>query len=96
MQLRLGFNLDAGLIQSAGEALIHLSFSANQGRAVVKVKDLKIDASSSTLEIGARLLSQPLRNLIAQQLSAAINQAILDLPQQEPYLKQVEILDIQD
>ena len=44
----------------------------------------------------SRLLSGPLRQVLAQELSAAINQAIYDLPRQEPRLKQIEIVAIQD
>ncbi len=96
MRLHLRFELDASVVQPKGEATIDLSFSAKQGRAVVKVQNIQINSGSSVLDVGSRVLSGPLRVLLAKQLSEAINQAITDLPQQEPLLKKVEILEIED
>ena len=96
MQLRLGFELDASMTHSTGEAVIQLDLSAANGKAMVKVRDVKIDSSSVVLDVGSRVLSQPLRIILAQQLSAAINEAIADLPNQVSALKKVEIISIQN
>ncbi len=96
MRLTLRFELDAGVVKPKGEALLDLKFSAQQGQAVVEVQNLTIKSSSSMLDMGSRLLSRPLRQVLAQELSEAINQAIYDLPHQEPRLKKIEIVDIQD
>ena len=96
MQLRLGFELDASVARPRGEAVIDLDFSAANGKAVVKVRSIKIDSSSVVLDVTSRMLAQPLRVILAQQLSQAINQAIADLPSQVPVLKKVEIMDIQN
>ncbi len=96
MRLHLEFDLDTSVVQSQGDAIIELSFSAKQGRVIVQVHDIEINSSSSVLNMGSRVLSKPLRDLLAQQLSEAINQAILDLPQQIADLKRVEIIDVQD
>jgi|GEM_PF-5762544 hypothetical protein len=96
MQLRLGFELDAGVTRSTGEALIDLDFSAVKGQAVVTVRTIKIDSGNAVLDIGSRVLSQPLRTLLAQQLSKALNEAIADLPNQISALKKVEIIGIQN
>ncbi len=95
MQLRLGFELDASVARSTGEAIIDLDFSADKGKAVVKVRHIQIDSSSLVLDVGSRVLSQPLRLILAQEVSQALNEAIADLPNQVPALKKVEIISIQ-
>jgi hypothetical protein len=94
MQLRLGFELDASVAQPRGEAVIDLDFSAANGKAVVSVRSIKIDSSNVVLDLASRVLSQPLREMLAQELTQAINQAVADLPNQVSALKQVEITDI--
>ena len=96
MQLRLGFELDANVARSRGEALIDLDFSAAHGQAVVKVSNIRIDSSNVVLDVASRLLSQPLREILARQLSQALNQAIADLPNQVSALKKVEIIDVRN
>lgn len=96
MQLRLGFELDINLTRATGEALFDLHFSASNGQTAVNVTNIKIDSSNIMLDLGSRILSQPLRDMLAQELSEAINQAIADLPRQIPALKKVEIIDICD
>jgi hypothetical protein len=96
MQLRLGFELDASLTRSTGEAVIDLDFSAANGQAVVTVRNIKIDSSNVVLDVASRVLSQPLRDMLAQQLSQAVNQAIADLPNQVSALKTVEIMDVRN
>jgi hypothetical protein len=96
MQLRLGFELDASVTRSKGEAVIDLDFSAVNGQAVVTVRGIKIESNNPVLDVGSRVLAQPLRSLLAQQLSQAINQAIADLPNQVSALKKVEIIGIQN
>ena len=87
MQLRLGFELDASVARPKGEAIIDLDFSAANGRAIVTVRDIKIESSNVVLDVASRMLSQPLRDMLAQELSQAINQAIADLPNQVSVLK---------
>jgi hypothetical protein len=94
MQLRLGFELDASVAHPRGEAVIDLGFSVVNGQAVVKVTDVKIDSTNVVLDIASRMLSQPLRDMLGQELSQAINQAIADLPNQVSVLKTVEIMDV--
>ncbi len=96
MRLSLRFELDAGLVQPKGEALIDLAFSAREGQAIVEVQNLTINSNSSVFDVGSRLLSKPLRQVLAQELSEAINTAIYDLPRQEPRIKKIEIVNIQD
>ena len=95
MQLRLGFELDASVAHSRGEAVIDLGFSAVNGQAVVKVTNINIDSTDVVLDVASRTLSQPLRDMLGQELSQAINQAIADLPNQVSVLKTVEIMDVQ-
>ena len=96
MQLRLGFELDASVAHPTGEAVIDLDFSAANGRAVVNVRNIQIDSSNVMLDLASRMLSQPLREMLAQELSQAINQAVADLPNQVSALKKVEIIDIRN
>jgi len=96
MQLRLGFEFDASLTALNGEAVIDLDFSADAGQVSVKVRNIAIESSSLVLGVTSRLLSLPLRELLALELSQALNEAISDLPNQIPTLKKVEIIDIQD
>jgi hypothetical protein len=96
MQLRLGFELDASVARPQGEAVIDLDFSAVKGKAIVKVRNITIDSSNVVLDVASRMLSQPLRDLLAQELSQAINEAIADLPNQVAVLKKVEIMEIQN
>jgi hypothetical protein len=96
MQLKLGFELDASVARPKGEAVIDLDVSAANGQAVVKVSNIKIDSSNVVLDVASRMLEQPLREMPAQQLSQAINQAITGLPNQVSALKKVEIMGIQN
>ena len=96
MQLRLGFELDASVAHPRGEAVIDLDFSAVNGQAVVKVTNINIDSTNVMLDVASRMLSQPLRDRLGQELSQAINQAIADLPNQVSVLKTVEIMDVRD
>ena len=96
MQLRLGFELDASVTRPKGEAVIDLGFSAANGKAVVNVRNVTIDSSNVVLDLASRMLSQPLREMLAQELSQAINQAVADLPNQVSALKKVEIIDVRD
>jgi len=95
MILRLGFELDASVGHPTGEAVIDLEFSAANGQAVVGVRSVKIDSSSVVLDLASRMLSQPLQEMLAQELTQAINQAVADLPNQVSALKKVEIIGIQ-
>jgi hypothetical protein len=95
MQLRLGFELEASVAHPRGEAVIDLDFSAVNGQAVVKVTNIKIDSTNVMLDVASRMLSQPLRDMLGQELSQAINQAIANLPNQVSVLKTVEIMDVQ-
>jgi hypothetical protein len=96
MQLKLGFELDASVTRPKGEAIIDLDFSAANGKAVVKVRNIQIDSSNVVLDVASRMLSQPLREMLAQELSQAINEAIADLPNQVSVLKKVEIMDVRN
>ncbi len=78
-----------------GEAVIDLDFSVANGQAVVDVRSVKITSSNVVLDLASRLLSQPLREMLAQQLTQAINQTVADLLNQVSALKKVEIIDIQ-
>ena len=94
MQLRLGFELEASVAHPRGEAVIDLDFSAVNGQAVVKVTNINIDSTNVMLDVASRMLAQPLRDMLSQELSQAINQAIADLPNQVSVLKTVEIMDV--
>jgi len=96
MQFKLGFELDVGPTHATGEAVIDLGLSASNSQAVVKVTNIKIDSSNVVLDVASQILAQPLRELLALQLSNAINQAIADLPQQVSGLKKVQIIDARD
>ena len=96
MQLKLGFELDASVTRPKGEAVIDLDFSAVNGQAVVEVTNIQIDSGNVVLDLASRMLSQPLREMLAQELSQAINQAVADLPNQVSALKKVEIIDIRN
>lgn len=95
MQLRLGFELDTNVMRPKGEAVIELELSAVEGQATVKITNIKIDSSNVVLDLTSRMLSQPLREILAQELSLALNQAIADLPRKVSALKKVEIIEIQ-
>ena len=60
------------------------------------VRNIAIESSSLVLDVTSRLLSLPLRELLALELSRALNEVISDLPNQVPTLKKVEIIDIQN
>jgi hypothetical protein len=96
MQLKLGFELDASVVRPTGEAVIDLDFSAVNGLAVVNVRSITIDSSNVVLDLTTRMLSQPLRELLAQELSKALNQTIADLPNQMPALKKVQLMDVRN
>ena len=94
MQLRLDFELNNTVIHSNGEAVIDLALSANHGQAAVKVTNVKINSDSAMLDVATRVLAPPLREILAKQISQALNQAIADLPNQVSVLKKVEIKDM--
>jgi len=96
MQLRLGFELDASVARPKGEAVIDLDFSAANGQAAVTVRNIKIESNNVVLDVASRMLAQPLRDMLAQELSQAVNQAIADLPRQVSTLQKVEIISIQN
>jgi hypothetical protein len=96
MQLKLGFELDASVTRSKGEATIDLDFSAANGQAVVTVRDVKIDSGNVVLDVASRVLSQPLRTMLAQHMGQAINEAIADLPNHVSALKKVEIMNVRN
>ena len=96
MQLRLGFELDASVARPKGEAIIDLDFSAANGQAAVTVRNIKIESNNVVLDVASRMLAQPLRDMLAQELSQAVNQAIADLPRQVSTLQKVEIISIQN
>jgi hypothetical protein len=96
MQLKLGFELDASVARPKGEAIIDLDFSATNGQVVVKVTNIKIDSSDVVLVMASRVLAQPLRDMLAQELSQAVNRAIADLPRQVAALQKVEIISVQN
>lgn len=96
MQLRLGFELDASVTRPKGEAVIDLDFSAVNGQIAVKVTNVKIDSSNVMLDLASRILSQPVREMLAQELSLAINQAVAGLPNQVSALKKVEIMEVRN
>jgi hypothetical protein len=95
MRLHLGFELDASFVQPKGEADVDLDFAVANGQAVVNVRDLHIDSTSPIFDLAGRALSKPLGDWLAGQLSAALNQAIADLPRHDEHIKKVEIIDIQ-
>ena len=94
MRLQLAFEMDTGFAHPRGEALIDLNFAAVDGQAVVTVHNVQVESSSLLFDAGSQLFSQQIRVLLGNQFSAAINQAIADLPKQEPMIKRVEIIDI--
>jgi len=96
MQLRLGFELDASVARPKGEAVIDLDFSAANGQAVVTMRNIKIESNNFVLDMASRMLAQPLRDMLAQELSRAVNQTIADLPKQVATLQKVEIISIQN
>jgi hypothetical protein len=95
VRLRLGFELNASVVQPKGEAVIDLDITAVNGRAVVKVHDLKFNSTSSIFDLAGRVLSKPLGIWLAGQIGQALNEAIAGLPQQDERIKKVEIIDIQ-
>ena len=96
MQLRLSFELNANIMHPKGEALLELEFSAVNGQAVVNVRSIQIDSSNVMLDAATRMLSQPLREMLAAELSQALNEAVADLPKQVPALEKVEIIEIRN
>ncbi len=79
MQLRLNFELDASLWQPHGEALIDIDLAAERGKAVVSVRDIKAVTGSALMHATSKMFSEPLCEILATELSDAINQAIAQL-----------------
>jgi hypothetical protein len=96
MQLRLEFELNAGVMRPRGEALIDLDLSAVNGQAVVTVRSIKIESTNVLFDVATRALSQPLREMLATELSEALNAAIADLPDKVSALEKVQLLDIRN
>ncbi len=96
MQLRVKFELDAGMMRPKGEALIDLNLSAEGGKALARVATIKVDSGNPVFNLTSRMLEQPLRELLSAELSRALNQVIADLPGQVPVLCKVELMDVQD
>jgi hypothetical protein len=95
MRLIVAFELDTGLVHPNGNAFIDLDFAVVQSQAVVTVRDIQVESSSLLFDLGSQVFSKSIRDLLAQKLSAAINQALADLPKQEPHIKKIEIVDVQ-
>ena len=96
MQLRLSFELNASVMHPKGEALLELDFSAVNGQAVVSVRSIQIDSSNVMLDMATRMLSEPLREMLAAELSQALNEAVANLPRQVSALEKVEIIEIRN
>ncbi len=96
MQLRVKFELDASVMHPKGEALIDLDVTAEQGKAVARVLNIKVDSGNAVFDLTSRMLVQPLRELFSMELSRALNQALADLPAQVPALKKIELMEVQD
>ena len=96
MQLRVKFELDASVIRPKGEALIDLDVTAEQGKAIARVSNIKVDSSNAVFDLTSRMLEQPLRELLSMELSRALNQTLADLPSQIPVLKKIELVEVQD
>ncbi len=96
MQLRLRFELNATVMHPKGEVVLELDFSAVNGQAVVSVRDIQIDSSNVMLDVATRILSEPLRERLAAELSQALNEAVADLPGQISALEKVEIIEIRN
>ena len=96
MQLRLGFEAETSVMRATGEAVIDLTVSAVNSQAVITVRSVEIASSNVVLDLGSRVLAQPLRDILAKQISQALNETIADLPKQISALKKVELLDLRD
>ncbi len=91
MRLRLAFQLAVGPLRPSGEAVVHFTMRAAQGRILFDIA--KIDFPHGRMY---RLLDEvfDLSAPLARQLNRAVNQAIADLPKQDPRISKIEILEL--
>ena len=90
MKLHLGYELDLiGLAQPKGEMVMDVDFYAADGRIQADVKELTF-CNNTLLDALGKMFGKA---ILADEIARVINETILDLPNRDPRVKRMEILN---
>lgn len=90
MKLHLGFELDLiGLAQPKGEMIMDVDFYAAGGRIQADIKEITF-CNNVLLDALGKMFG---KTILADEIARVINDTILDLPNRDPRVKRIEILN---
>jgi hypothetical protein len=90
MRLHLGFELDLiGLAQPKGELVMDIDFYAGDGRILADIRDISF-CDNSLLDALGKMFG---KTILADEIAKVINETVLSLPQRDPRIKRIEILN---
>ena len=90
MRLHLGFELDLiGLAQPKGEMIMDLDFYAADGRIQADIKEITF-CNNTLLDALGKMFGKA---ILADEIARVINDTIMDLPNRDPRVKRMEILN---
>jgi hypothetical protein len=90
VKLHLGFELDLmGLAQPAGEMLMDVEFYASDGEIKADIKELSF-CDNTLLDALGKMFGKA---ILADEIARVINETVMTLPQRDPRIKRIEILN---
>lgn len=90
MRLHLGFELDLiGLAQPKGEMVMDIDFHAEDGRIQTDIKDISF-CDNTLLDALGKMFG---KTILADEIAKVINETVLTLPERDPRIKRIEILN---
>lgn len=90
MKLHLGFELDLiGLAQPKGEMVMDIDFYAADGRIQADIKEISF-CNNTLLDALGKMFGKA---ILADEIAKVINDTIMTLPERDPRVKRIEILN---
>lgn len=90
MKLHLGFELDLiGLAQPKGEMVMDIDFYAADGRIQADIRDISF-CNNTLLDALGKMFGKA---ILADEIAKVINEAVMSLPERDPRVKRIEILN---
>jgi hypothetical protein len=90
MRLHLALELDLiGLAQPKGEMVMDIDFRAVEGRIRADIKDISF-CDNALLDALGKMFG---KTILADEIAKVINETVLSLPERDPRVKRIEILN---
>jgi len=90
MELHLAFELDLiGLAQPKGEMIMDIDFFAADGRIQADIKEIAF-CDNMLLDALGKMFG---KTILADEIAKVINDTVLILPERDPRIKRIEILN---